>query len=82
MTVKGVLTDRTAFDQAEPLVSRLLAYEIARTVFGVDAEFRRRSASDAALAKALRLAQGVKGQQDLLRRAALANASSDSTAAK
>jgi carboxyl-terminal processing protease len=82
LQARGVLTDRAAFDQAEPLVSRLLGYEIARSVFGVDAEFRRRSASDAVLAKALRLAQGVKTERDLLRRAELDHASSDSSAAK
>jgi hypothetical protein len=63
-------------------VSRLLGYEIARSVFGVDAEFRRRSASDAALAKALRLAQGVRSERDLLRRAELDSASSGRSAAK
>lgn len=67
---RGVKLTRATFDQATPIVSRLLGYEIARYVFGADAEIRRRAFSDPALAKAVALAAGAKSEGDLLRRAA------------
>lgn len=70
VTGRGVKLNRSTFDQAEPIISRLLGYEIARYVFGADAEIRRRAVSDPALAKAVALAAGVKSEADLLRRAA------------
>lgn len=80
LVVRDVKLNRTVYDQAEPLVARLLGYEIARYVFGPDAELRRRAVSDKALAKALQLAGGAKTQADLLRRASLEKASADSAA--
>jgi carboxyl-terminal processing protease len=68
---RGVTIDPSAYQQARPLVSKLLGYEIAREDFGVDAEFHRRALSDAALGKALQLAEGARNQRDLLRRASL-----------
>jgi hypothetical protein len=60
-------------------VSRLIGFEIARYVFGPDAEFRRRAAADKVLQKAQELAHGAKSEQDLLRRAmTLAPLASDS----
>jgi carboxyl-terminal processing protease len=76
LMARGVKLSRTTFDQAGPAVSRLLGYEIARYVFGPDAEIRRRASSDAALAKAVALAAGVKSEADLLRRASLDKSSS------
>jgi carboxyl-terminal processing protease len=70
VTTRGVKLSRGTFDQAGPVISRLLGYEIARYVFGPDAEMRRRASSDPALAKAVSLATGVKSEADLLRRAA------------
>ncbi len=77
---RGVKLSRTTYNDAQPVISRLLAYEIARYVFGPDAEIRRRAASDAALSKAVALASGVKSQADLLRRASLEKSSADSLA--
>jgi carboxyl-terminal processing protease len=79
---RGVVIDPSAFQQAQPLLSRLLGYEIAREDFGVDAEFRRRSASDAALGKALQLGEGARNQRDLLRRASLEAQSADTSKTK
>jgi carboxyl-terminal processing protease len=79
MTPRGVNIPRPVYDDAEPLVSRLIGFEIARYVFGPDAEFRRRAASDKVLQKAQELAHGAKSEQDLLRRAmSLAPAGADS----
>jgi hypothetical protein len=63
------------FDDAQPLVTRLIGFEIARYVFGSDAEFRRRASVDKTLQKALELAHGSRNESDLLRKAnALAQA--------
>jgi carboxyl-terminal processing protease len=80
LSARGVTISRPTFDQARPLVARVLGYEIARFVFGADAEIGRRVASDAALAKAVQLEQGVKRQTDLLHRASLDKSSADSLA--
>jgi carboxyl-terminal processing protease len=69
MKSRGIDIPRSAFDEAEPLVSRLIGFDIARYVFGGDAEFRRRSAADKPLQKALELAQGARTESDLLRKA-------------
>jgi carboxyl-terminal processing protease len=78
MRARGIDIPRSVFDEAQPLVERQLAYEIARYVFGADAEFRRRAAQDQVLQKALQLARGAHTEQDLLRRAT-AQASPDTT---
>ncbi|MEO6778840.1 MAG: hypothetical protein ABI194_05240, partial [Gemmatimonadaceae bacterium] len=52
-----------------PLVSRLFAYEVARYVFGSDAEFLRKSADDRVLIAAERLLEQSGSQTDALRRA-------------
>jgi carboxyl-terminal processing protease len=69
MKARGIEIPRSAFDEAEPLVSRLIGFDIARYVFGADAEFRRRAAADKPLQKALELAQGARTESDLLRKA-------------
>ena len=69
MRTRGIDIPRDVFDAAQPLVERLLSYEIARYVFGSEAEFRRRAAQDKVLQKALILARGARSEQDLLRRA-------------
>lgn len=80
LAARGLKVTRTTYDEAQPLVSRILGYEIARYVFGIDGEFRRRVMSDSALAKAAHLTAGVKTRADLLHRAALDRASADSLA--
>jgi len=69
MRSRGVDISRSVYDEAEPLVSRVMGFEIARYVFGPDAEFRRRASVDKTLQKALELAHGAKSEHDLLRRA-------------
>ena len=82
MTARGIDIPRSVYDDAEPVVSKVIAFEIARYVFGADAEFRRRASEDKVLQKALELARGATSEQDLLRRAmsmAPATDSADST---
>jgi len=78
MRARGIDIPRSVFDEAQSLVDRQLSYEIARYVFGSDAEFRRRSLDDKILQKALQMARGAKSEQDLLRRAT-AQAPADTT---
>lgn len=72
MTARGVDMPRSVYDEAEEMVSRFIAFDIARYIFGGEAEFRRRAAVDRPLQKALELARGARTEQDLLRRAAAA----------
>jgi carboxyl-terminal processing protease len=69
MKARGIDIPRSVYDDAEPLVSRVIAFDIARYVFGSEAEFRRRASVDKPLLKALELAHGAKSEQDLLKRA-------------
>ncbi|MFL5477389.1 MAG: hypothetical protein ACJ79X_00035, partial [Gemmatimonadaceae bacterium] len=69
MTARGIDIPRRVYVEAEPLVSRVVGFEIARYVFGPEAEFRRRASADKVLQKAQELAHGAKSEQDLLRRA-------------
>jgi hypothetical protein len=69
MKARGIDIPRSVYDEAEPLVSRVIAFDIARYVFGSEAEFRRRASVDKPLLKALELAHGANSEQDLLRRA-------------
>jgi carboxyl-terminal processing protease len=69
LTARGVDIPRMIYDEASPLVSQLLANDIARFVFGQEAEFRRRVASDKAIAVALDLLTGVRSEAALLDRA-------------
>lgn len=78
MRARGIDIPRSLYDDAQSLVERQLAYEIARYVFGPDAEFRRRASQDQILQKALQLARGARTEQDLLRRAT-AQAAPDTT---
>ena len=80
MKARGVEIPRGVFDDAEALVSRVIAFDIARYVFGSEAEFRRRASVDKALQKALELARGARTEQDLLRKVAIYAAESDSAA--
>jgi hypothetical protein len=70
MVARGVEIPRMTYDDSSRLVSSLLAYDIARYVFGPAAEFRRRVGSDKVIREALDLATGIKSQAALLDRAA------------
>ena len=78
MKARGIDIPRAVYDEAEPLVSRVIAFDIARYVFGGDAEFRRRASVDRALLKALDLARGARTEQDLLRKVTAQAALADS----
>jgi carboxyl-terminal processing protease len=69
MKQRGIDIPRSVFDEGEPLVTRLIGYDIARYVFGSDAEFRRRASVDKALQRALQLAHGSRTESELLRKA-------------
>jgi carboxyl-terminal processing protease len=69
MKQRGIDIPRSVFDEAEPLVTRIIGYDIARYVFGSEAEFRRRASGDKALQRALELAHGSRSESDLLRKA-------------
>lgn len=70
LTARGIDISRMIYDESLPLVSSLLTFDIARFVFGPEAEFRRRVAGDRAIALALELATGVTSEAALLDRAA------------
>jgi len=70
LAARGVDIPRMTFDDSSRLVTSLLTYDIARYVFGPEAEFRRRVANDRVIAVALEMATGAKSQSALLDRAA------------
>jgi carboxyl-terminal processing protease len=82
MKQRGIDIPRPVFDDAEPLVSQVIAFDIARYVFGSDAEFRRRASVDKALQSAIALAQGTRNQTDLLRKASARAQTADSLATR
>jgi carboxyl-terminal processing protease len=78
MKARGIDIPRSTFDDGEPLVSRLIGFDIARYVFGSEAEFRRRASVDKPLQKALELARGTRSESELLRKASAHAPPSDS----
>jgi carboxyl-terminal processing protease len=78
MKARGVDIPRAVYDDAEPLVSRVIAFDIARYVFGGEAEFQRRASVDKPLQKALELARGAKTESDLLKKVTAQAALADS----
>lgn len=80
MTRRGVVMDRSIYDQYSQVVGQLLAYDVARYVFGPEAEFRRRVAHDQAIRMALELATGTLTQQALLQKAVSRQQSQESRA--
>jgi carboxyl-terminal processing protease len=78
MKARGVDIPRDIYDEAEPLVSRVIANDIARYVFGSEAEFQRRASVDKPLQKALELARGAKTEQDLLKKVTVRAVAADS----
>jgi len=69
MKQRGIDIPRAVFDEGEPLVTRVIGYDIARYAFGSEAEFRRRASVDKALQRALQLAHGSPSESELLRKA-------------
>jgi carboxyl-terminal processing protease len=69
MVSRGVVMDRGIYDESAPIVTQLLSYDIARYVFGPEAEFRLRVSNDKAIATALTLTTGAANQRALLQRA-------------
>jgi carboxyl-terminal processing protease len=69
MVARGVVMDRGIYDESSNVVRTLLGYDIARYVFGPEAEFKRRVANDKAIKTALDLATGAGTQDALLKRA-------------
>ncbi|MEA2765794.1 MAG: carboxyl-terminal processing protease, partial [Gemmatimonadaceae bacterium] len=82
MKQRGIDIPRSVFDEGEPLVTRLIGYDIARYVFGSEAEFRRRASVDKALQRALQMARGSRSESDLLRKATALEQPADSTASQ
>jgi carboxyl-terminal processing protease len=70
MRARGIAIDDAAYDASSSLINRLLGYEIARYVFGEQAESARRLRDDATVAAAVKFVSGATTQQELLRRAA------------
>jgi carboxyl-terminal processing protease len=68
MQEKGISMPRAPYDAAASLVDRLLGYQIARYVFGAQAEFTRTSRDDPAIKTALELLGTGTTQQELLSR--------------
>ncbi|HEY3112748.1 MAG TPA: S41 family peptidase [Gemmatimonadaceae bacterium] len=77
MKARGIDIPRGIYNEAEPLVSRMIGFDIARYLFGTEAEFRRRASVDKPLQKALELARGAKSEHDLLRKAMAKVAATD-----
>ena len=72
MRTRGITIDDTVYSASSSLIDRLLGYEIARYVFGEQAESARRLRDDAAVSAAAKFVSGATTQQELLRRAAAA----------
>jgi hypothetical protein len=60
---------RTLFDTDSTLINQLLADQIARYVFGPDAEYQRLLGRDRDVTTALGILDHARTQQDLLRAA-------------
>jgi carboxyl-terminal processing protease len=67
---RGIQIAQREYDAATPLVTRLMTYEIARYVFGVQAEVRRRLEEDRVVNAARELLSGDVTQRTVLERAA------------
>jgi hypothetical protein len=67
---RNIDLDREAYNAASETVSRFLTYEIARYVFGVQTELRRRLEEDRVVRSARDLLNGAATQTTVLERAA------------
>ncbi|HJU90590.1 MAG TPA: S41 family peptidase [Gemmatimonadaceae bacterium] len=70
VTRRGIDVPRIFYDSAQSLITRLIGYEVARYVFGPEAEFQRQVKNDRVIATALSLAARANTQKELLARAA------------
>lgn len=68
MQVRNVNVPEDVYENARPLVSRLLAYEVERYVFGADAEFYRKAADDRVILAAQRVVTGSPSQAEVFAR--------------
>ena len=68
MRAGGIAVSRSAYDSSETLVARALGAQVARYVFGPQAEFVRGLRDDAALTRAIDLLHGVHSPKELLGR--------------
>ena len=68
MQQRGVAIDRTIYDAAAPLVSRIIAVDVARYVLGRPAEQRRVALDDPVIQRAIDLTRGARTQKELLAR--------------
>jgi carboxyl-terminal processing protease len=66
---RGVAVPRAVYDSAGPFVSRSLAGQVTRFVFGPRAQFARGLRDDPMLARAEELLRGASTQKELLERA-------------
>jgi carboxyl-terminal processing protease len=66
---RGVKLPATLYNDAAPLVDRLLGSQIARYVFGPKAEFMRTTREDPVIASALDVLKGVHTPEEALNRA-------------
>jgi carboxyl-terminal processing protease len=67
---RNIDLDRVEFEAARETISRFLTYEIARYVFGVQTELRRRLEEDRVVRNARELLNGATTQTTVLERAA------------
>ncbi|HEY9229818.1 MAG TPA: S41 family peptidase, partial [Gemmatimonadaceae bacterium] len=70
MQSRGIMIDSSTFARASALIDRALGYEIARYVFGGEAEFVRRLRNDDGVARTARLLSGITSRKELFDRAA------------
>lgn len=70
MQARNVEVPRDIYDAAAPLISRLLSYEIERYVFGLSAEFYRKSADDKAIVEATKVLRNAKTQAEVFNKVA------------
>jgi len=81
MQTRGIRMSRADYDAASEFVGRRLGIEIARYVFGADAEFQRLAAVDPTITTAVELARGARDQRELFERATRRQESLDTAAA-
>ena len=66
MQARGITVRRALYDSAGSLVSRALSSQVARYVFGPQAEFARGLREDPAMTRAIELLHGRRTSRDLL----------------
>lgn len=69
LQARGVTLSRATYDSAAPVVSRVLATQVSRYVFGPRAEFARTLREDPTMSRALELLRGVRTTKELIARA-------------